>query len=251
MILPARASSEPVRASGEAVGPSSEAVAASSEAVGLALVFDLDGVIVDSNRVHSAAWGEYLRRCGREKPEDFDVRMFGRHNDDIVRDVFGRNLEPAEVLRHGAEKERLYREMMGPVLRDRLVPGVESFLERHWDMPMAVATNAEAANADFVLSVSGLGKYFRAVVNGDQVEHPKPDPEIYVRAAESLGVTPVNCIVFEDSMAGIEAARAAGARVVVVNATHPVSEFSQVEMNVRDFLDPGLEPWLRELQSVC
>jgi beta-phosphoglucomutase len=234
----------PVRASSEAVG-------ASKEAVGLVLVFDLDGVIVDSNRVHSAAWGEYLRRCGREKPEDFDVRMFGRHNDDIVRDVFGRDLEPAEVLRRGADKERLYREMMGPVLRAHLVPGVESFLERHWDVPMAVATNGEAANAEFVLSASGLRKYFRAVVNGDQVRRPKPDPEIYFRTAGILGVSPVNCIVFEDSIAGVEAARAAGARVVAVNATQPISKFPEVEMMVRDFLDPGLESWLREQQSAC
>ncbi len=219
-------------------------------AAGLALVFDLDGVIVDSNRVHSETWREYLRRCGREVPEDFDLRMFGRRNDDIVRDVFGWDLEPAEVFRHGAEKEKLYREMMGPMLRAHLVPGVASFLERHWDMPIAVASNAEAANVDFVLGDSGLRKFFRAVVDGGQVERPKPDPAIYLRAAALLGVPPVNCIVFEDSKAGIQAARAARARVVAVNAAGPASELPQVEISVRDFLDPGLELWLSELQPV-
>jgi len=219
--------------------------------VGRAFVFDLDGVIVDSNRVHSETWREYLRRCGREVPEGFDLRMFGRRNDDIVRDVFGQDLEPVEILRHGAEKEKLYREMMGPVLRAHLVPGVADFLERHWDMPMAVATNGEAANANFVLAGGGLRKFFRAVVNGDQVTKPKPDPEIYLRAAALLGSPPANCIVFEDSKAGIEAARAAGARVVAVNATQPAFELPQVEISVRDFLDPGLEQWLSELDSVC
>jgi beta-phosphoglucomutase len=215
--------------------------------VGLALVFDLEGVIVDSNQVHSESWREYLRRCGREVPEGFDLRMFGRHNDDIVRDVFGWDLEPAEVFRHGAEKEKIYREIMGPVLRDRLVPGVASFLERYRNVPMAVATNGEAANADFVLRAGGLRDYFRAVIDGGQVERPKPDPEIYCRAAERIGVLPASCIVFEDSATGVEAARAAGARVVAVNAAHPTAELRQVEMSIRDFCDPGLERWLSEL----
>jgi len=225
-------------------------VGISSLTVGFALVFDLDGVIVDSNEVHSESWREYLRRCGREKPEDFDRLMFGRRNDDIVRDVFGWDLEPAEVFRHGAEKERLYREMMGPMLRAHLVPGVASFLERHGNRPMAVASNAEAANIDFVLGGSGLRKFFRVVVNGAQVERPKPDPEIYLRAAALLDVPPVNCIVFEDSKAGIQAARAARARVVAVNAAEPASKLPQVEISVRDFLDPGLEQWLSELDPV-
>jgi beta-phosphoglucomutase len=222
----------------------------SSLPIGLAFVFDLDGVIVDSNRVHSECWRKYLRRCGREKPEDFDLRMFGRRNDDIVRDVFGHDLEEAEVFRHGAEKEMLYREVMGPVLQEHLVPGVASFLERHRHTPMAVATNGEPANADFVLDGSGLRRYFRVVVDGHQVERPKPDPEIYARAAGLLGVPPANCVIFEDSVAGAEAARAAGARVVAVNAAHPASGFPRVELSIRDFLDPGLERWLSKLQPV-
>jgi beta-phosphoglucomutase len=221
-----------------------------SQTVWLALVFDLDGVVVDSNRVHSASWREYLRRCGIEAPKGFDLRMFGRRNDDIVRDVFGGDLGPAAVLQHGAEKEKVYREMMGPVLRDYLVPGVASFLERHRDAPMAVATNGERANADFVLDGSGLRQYFRAVVDGDQVERPKPDPEIYIRASQLLGVVPANCVVFEDSVAGVEAARAAGARIVAVNTTHAASALAPVELNIRNFLDPELERWLSGLQPV-
>jgi beta-phosphoglucomutase len=220
-----------------------------SPGVCLALVFDLDGVIVDSNAVHSASWKEYLRRCGREVPAGFDRRMFGRRNDDIVLDVFGGDMDPAAVLRHGEEKEKLYREMMGPMLRAHLVPGVEAFLERHRDAPMAVASNAERANVDFVLDGSGLRKYFRAVVDGGQVERPKPDPEIYLQAARLIGVAPANCVVFEDSSAGVAAARAAGARVVAVNSASAV-EAAPVDLRVRDFLDPELERWLSELQPV-
>jgi beta-phosphoglucomutase len=213
-------------------------------AAGLALVFDLDGVIVDSNRVHAVCWREYLRRCGLETPDDFDLRMFGRRNDDIVRDMFGPDLDPAEVFRHGAEKERLYRQMMRPVLQENQVPGVAAFLERHRIMPMAVATNGEPANADFVIDTGGLRQYFRVVIDGHQVERPKPDPEIYLRAAEMLSVPPGDCIVFEDSLAGIQAARASGARVAAIRTTHSAAELPPVDVSIRDFLDPELERWL-------
>ena len=213
-------------------------------AAGLALVFDLDGVIVDSNRVHAACWREYLGRCGLQAPENFDLRMFGRRNDDIVRDVFGPDLDPAEVFRHGAEKERMYRQMMRPVLQENLVPGVAAFLERHRHTPMAVATNGEQANADFVIDTGGFRQYFRVVIDGHQVERPKPDPEIYLRAAEMLSVPPGDCIVFEDSMAGIEAARASGARVAAIKTTHSAAELPPVDVSIQDFLDPELERWL-------
>ncbi len=213
---------------------------------GLALVFDLDGVIVDSNRIHSVCWHQYLRRCGHDMPEDFDLRMFGRRNDDIVRDTFGPDLDPAEVFRHGAEKERLYRETMKPVLGDHLVPGVAQFLARHRDVPKAIATNGEQANADFVIDTGGLRSYFRVVVSGHQVEHPKPDPEIYLRAAELLCVPPANCVVFEDSVAGVTAARSAGARVVGIRTTHSAAELPRVDICIQDFLDPELERWLSE-----
>lgn len=225
-------------------------VATCGLSAGLGFVFDLDGVIVDSNRIHSASWREYLRRCGREAPEGFDLRMFGRRNDDIVRDAFGPDLDAAEIFRHGAEKERLYREMICPVLREHLVPGVVAFLERHRDVPMAVATNGEPANADFVIDTGGLRPYFRVVINGHQVERPKPDPEIYLRAAELLSIPPANCIVFEDSMAGLEAARASGGRVAAVMTTHSASELAHADLRIRDFLDPGLETWLSAQKAV-
>lgn len=209
---------------------------------GLGLIFDLDGVVVDSNPVHMASWQKYLRRCGAELPENFERLMYGRRNDDIVRDLFGAALDPEEVERRGAEKEAVYREMMGPVLEKHLVPGVVSFLGRHRDVPMAVATNGERANADFVLEGGGVRRYFRVVVDGGQVSRPKPDPEIYLRAAALLGLPPADCIVFEDSRAGVEAARSAGARVVALTTTH--EQFAGVRLSIRDFLDAELEPWL-------
>lgn len=209
---------------------------------GWALIFDLDGVIVDSNPVHSACWREYLAGYGIRVNGDFDAKMYGRRNDDIVRAVFGEGIEPAELRRHGADKEKLYRRRMGPALRERLVPGLLAFLERRKDRPMAVASNAERANVDFVLDTAGLRHYFRAVLDGGQVKRPKPDPEVFLLAAKLLGKSPDACIIFEDSLAGAEAARAAGARVVGITTTH--DRLPPADLNIRDFLDARLEPWL-------
>ncbi len=208
-----------------------------------ALIFDLDGVIIDSNAVHTETWREYLRRFGRELPEDFSSKNFGRHNRDIVRDLFGPELSAAEIEQHGAAKEALYRERVRPVLQERLVPGVAEFIEGHARWPLGVASNAERANVEFVLEHAGLRRYFRAVVDGHQVRHPKPDPEIYLRAAELLGAAPADCIIFEDSFSGVEAGRAAGARIVGVQTTH--ASLPGADLLIRDFRAPQLARWLK------
>lgn len=212
---------------------------------GIALLFDLDGVIVDSNPVHVQVWREYLSRYGIDPGGALAQLMYGRRNDEIVRDFFGNHLSPEEIHRHGAEKESLYRSVMKGQLRQRLVPGIESFLQRCRRIPKAVVTNAEPANAEFVLAESGLRQYFDVVVDGHQVERPKPAPDIYLLAADRLGKAPQECIVFEDSQTGVRAAKAAGARVVALATTE--SSFPEAELVLRDFADPALDRWLQAL----
>ena len=127
-------------------------------------------------------------------------RMYGKRNDQIVRDFFGESLSAEEVAARGAAKEQLYREMIRGRLEEILVPGVRAFLERYRSFPKAIATNAEPANVDFLLDRADLRRYFQAVVDGHQVTHPKPHPEVYLRAAEKLGAAPRDCIVMEDSL---------------------------------------------------
>jgi beta-phosphoglucomutase len=207
-----------------------------------ALIFDMDGVIVDSNPYHVIAWEEYNLRLGVAMTETMRLQMYGKRNDELIREFFGHHLGDAEVFDHGAAKERLYRELMKPHLNDSLVPGICEFLTRHQNLALGVATNAEPANVDFVLGESALRPFFRVIVNGHEVRNPKPHPEIYLRVADELGVPPETCIVFEDSHTGVEAAQAAGMRVVGVSTTH--EDLAGVSLLIRDFNDPALEPWL-------
>jgi beta-phosphoglucomutase len=208
-------------------------------------IFDVDGVIVDSNPVHIEVWREYLRRQGVTAFDSLPERMYGRHNDDIVRDLIGPHLTAAEVKAHGAAKESLYREAMRPQLERHLVRGVAEFVRRHEGVPMGVASNAEPDNVDFVLRESGLRSRFSVVVDGHQVSRPKPDPEIYLKAARLLGIPPRECLVFEDSATGLQAAKSAGARVVALRTTH--AQFDGADLEVDDFLSPELEPWIGRL----
>lgn len=210
---------------------------------GLALIFDMDGVIVDSNPVHREAWAAFNRRYGVETTDAMLERMCGRRNDQIVRDFFGGGLPAGEVAARGAAKEELYREMMASRMEEMLVPGLRPFLDLYRGAPMAVATNAEPENVDFVLDRAGLRPYFRAVVDGHQAIHPKPHPEIYQRAAALLQIAPANCIVLEDSHTGIAAARAAGMRVIGLRTTH--GNLPDTDITADNFLNGSLTSWLK------
>lgn len=213
---------------------------------GIALIFDMDGVLVESTALHTKAWETYLTRHGMN-PNGVMAKMLGKRNDDIVRLLWGDGLDAAEVARHGADKEELYREMLSPVFDEHIVGGVREFLAaaRRAGAPCALATNAEPRNVDFVLDRAGLRQHMLAIVDGHQVERPKPDPEVFLKAAARLRVDTRNCVIFEDSPGGLTAARASGARVAAVLTTLP--EAPEADIAIRDFHDPRLLPWLSSL----
>jgi beta-phosphoglucomutase-like phosphatase (HAD superfamily) len=134
---------------------------------------------------------------------------------------------------------------MTPVFESRLVAGAVAFIRRHRGIPMAIASNAEAANVDFVLGTAGIRACFGCVVSGHDVPRPKPFPDIFLRAAALLDVPASNCVVFEDSDTGVKAAHAAGMRVVGLLTT--LTKFDNVELSIPSFLDPRLEAWLTPL----
>jgi len=212
-------------------------------AAGLALIFDLDGVIVDSMPLHHLAWERYLASLGF-RADRLTERMHGRRNDEIVRDFLGEGPSDEEVTKHGAAKEQMFREMMQAQLKHSLVPGIIDLLERTQNIPVALATNAERANVDFTLDGANLRRYFHAIVDGSQVDQPKPAPDVYLRAASELGVAARNCIVFEDSPVGVAAASTAGA--IVVGILTQSAPLRGVELSVGDFRAPELIDFLAQ-----
>ncbi len=209
----------------------------------------MDGVLIHSTEVHTRAWEMYLAEHGIPS-EGVMERMLGKRNDDIVRTLFGADIPPELVAEHGAEKERMFREMMQPVFENHVVEGVVDFIRalHARNIPLALATNAEPPNVDFVLDGAGIRQYFKAIVDGHQVERPKPDPEVFLTAAARLRHDIRNCIIFEDSPGGLRAARASGARVVGVLTT--LDDAPLADLAVPHFEDPRLKEWLAAQKPV-
>ncbi len=207
----------------------------------LAVIFDMDGVLIDSNPTHVAAWLDYLAQHNLPS-EGIDTWMSGKRNDQIMRILLGEAASPEEIFAHGAAKEALYRQMMAPQLEACLMPGLRPFLASLNYLPVGLGTNAEPANVDFLLDGAGLRSHFRAIVDGHQVKNAKPAPDIYLKVGEQLGIAPKDIVIFEDSPGGIRAGRAAGARVIGVNRDG--GHLEGTEFTIRDFADPVLQPAL-------
>lgn len=209
-----------------------------------AFIFDMDGVLIHSMPWHTKAWERYLDSLGINV-DDLERRMHGKRNTELVWDFLGKDVPEEVALEHGAAKERLFREMLDEIdLNDCQIPGVIDFLDRHSKVPKALGSNAERENINFALDTFGLRRFFPITIDGLQVQRPKPFPDIYLKAAAELGCEPSRCIVFEDSPPGAQAGLDAGMRVVGVESTP--TEFPGIDLKIRDFHDPALEPWLAE-----
>ena len=192
----------------------------------VAFIFDMDGTLVDSMPYHVQAWMALLADRGvQTTPEAFLRQTGGKTNHQILREVFGDRLTGEEIARYARQKEALYRDLFRPHLEP--IDGLIGFLNgaQHLHVPMAVATSAGKANRDFVLKGLGLEPYFTAVVGVEEIQEGKPHPEIFLRTAEKLGVAPAGCLVFEDALAGIEAADRAGMKAVALTTSVEGGEF--------------------------
>jgi beta-phosphoglucomutase len=203
---------------------------------GYSVIFDMDGVLVDNRAMHTQAWRDMAAKLGLPFSEKrFTAELFGRTNPAILRGLYGYDLPAADVERLAEEKEARYRE----IHRGRVVPtaGLAAFLEVLLadGATLAVATSAPRANLDFFMSETGLRRYFQVLVDVGQVKNGKPDPEIYLRAAEALRRPPRRCVAVEDSLPGVASALAAGMKVVAVTTTHPASELMGALLAVADF----------------
>ena len=187
-------------------------------------VFDWDGVVVDSSRAHERSWERLAEEENRPLPPDHFKRGFGMKNEKIIPELLAWTTDSREIRRLSLRKEELYREI---IRAEGIAPlrGVREFLERldRAGVPRVIASSTHRLNITSTLEVLGLSGYFPLVVSAEDVTHGKPDPEIFLLAAKKLGAPPARCVVFEDAHVGIEAARAAGMKVVGVAGTHPAA----------------------------
>lgn len=198
-----------------------------------AALFDWDGVIIDSSRYHELSWEFLAREQGLQLQAGHFKRGFGMKNEVIIPQVLGWAREPEAVSRLADKKETIYRQL---IREQGIAPiaGVVAWLGslRAASVPGAIASSTERANIDCVMDQIKLESHFKVIVSGDEVTHGKPDPAIFLLAAERLSMAPNRCVVFEDARVGIEAARTAGMRVVAVTTTHPAEELKDADLIV-------------------
>lgn len=196
-------------------------------------IFDWDGVIIDSANSHKKSWFRLADEENRDLPEDFFEKSFGQRNVNIIPNFLGWTHEEGEVERLSRRKEELYRELVQADGIEALA-GVKLLLEdlHEHDLPCVIGSSTERENIEVVLGVLGFEDYFQGIVAGDEVSKGKPDPEVFLRCAEMTGFHSRDCVVFEDSRHGIEAAIAGNMKTVAVATTHPLAEFEDADLSV-------------------
>jgi beta-phosphoglucomutase len=192
-----------------------------------AFIFDMDGTLVDNMQYHTRAWTALLAERGVHiDSASFVKQTAGLNNPDILRQFISPDLRPEELAELSRRKERLYRELYHPHVQG--LPGVEKFLQAASDrgISLGLATAAGSDNIDFILSRLGVKHLFSSIVSSEELTNGKPHPEIFLKSAAALGVPPGRCLVFEDALLGIEAARRAGMRAVLVATTLSAAQIS-------------------------
>lgn len=213
-----------------------------------ALIFDMDGVLCDTMSYHVEAWVQYVNR----HPElvgvtrDRLAHMGGKRNQELLQELLVHPASAAEIHRWGAEKEAVYRGL----IRNHIewMPGLVDFLQqaRNAGLKLGVGTSACKENVELLLAHQDLGDFFEARVIETDVQRGKPDPQCYLLVAERLGVDPQHCLVFEDAIAGVQAALNAGMTCWGVLTTHSAEELTDAGAKecVADFKDMRLQSLL-------
>jgi beta-phosphoglucomutase family hydrolase len=199
-----------------------------------AALFDWDGVIIDSSRHHEESWERLAREIALPLPDGHFKKGFGRKNEFIIPEILSWSSEETQIRQLSLRKEALYREVVADWGLEPL-PGVRTWLSRLRDagVPCAIGSSTHRANIDLSLELIGLAEFFAAIVTAEDVKQGKPDPEVFVKGALALGAVPERCVVFEDALVGIAAARAGGMKVVAVATTHPLEELGVADLAVR------------------
>lgn len=196
-----------------------------------ACLFDLDGVLVDTAKYHYLAWKRLAEELGFAFTEQDNERLKGvsrMASLDILLSIGGISLEEAARLELAERKNNWYVDMISKMDRSEILPGALEFLQECRNNGIKVALGSASKNAMTILNNTGLTPYFDAIIDGTKTAAAKPDPEVFTLGAAELGVSPEECIVFEDAEAGIEAAARAGMRSIGIGSEETLGEANLV-----------------------
>jgi beta-phosphoglucomutase len=198
----------------------------------MGVIFDLDGVLVDTGWAHKQSWYDLAEKEGYSMTDEFFYSTFGMQNYQIIPMLLGRNATSEEIDRLSDWKEQRYRD----IIKEKLVPaeGAKSLLIdlKKEGFRLAVGSSAPRANLELVLDCTDLRDYFDAYVTGQDVTRGKPAPDTFLKAAEKLSLNADRCVVVEDAVQGIEAGRAAGMAVVAITTTRSRADLARADIIV-------------------
>jgi beta-phosphoglucomutase family hydrolase len=202
-----------------------------------AVIFDMDGTLVDNTPYHFKSWQAMFKKYSLG-----DISLDTYHNEisgipvmDTIRRLFGADHDEAGLNALLREKETIYKDLYAPFAAP--INGLENFLAelKSADIKMAMASSATINDINFILDNVLIREYFSVIVDGSRVSRSKPDPQIFLKAAEELNAGPKNCIVFEDSIAGIKAGNAAGMKVVGITTGDTADKLQPANLIIKDY----------------
>lgn len=193
-----------------------------------AVLWDMDGVLVDSGDFHYVAWQETFDELQVPFDREAFRKTFGMNNAGILEQIMGRKPSSEEVSQISEKKESRFRDSVKG--RVELLPGVKTWLEqfRAWEIKQAITSSAPPENIEFLVAELRIKEYFDEIVSGFDLPG-KPHPDVFLKAAAALRVDPENCIVIEDAVTGVEGAKRAGMKCIAVTTTNPASQLARAD----------------------
>jgi len=214
-----------------------------------AVIFDLDGVLVDTAQAHRQAWYDLAAKQGVPMSDEFFYSTFGMQNSQILPMLLGVDLSEEQIEQLSRWKERRYREIVVQQLRP--VQGAHQLLSRLKDarFHLAVGSSAPRENLELILQRAHFATYFDTYVTSEDVSNGKPAPDTFLKAAERLQVAPRCCVVVEDAVPGIQAARAARMAVVAVTTSRSRQDLAEADIVVDSLAELGADDFIRLIEG--
>ena len=214
------------------------------------VIFDMDGVICHTNPHHAKAFEAFFDKYQIPHSEqEFEEHMYGKHNSYIMSHFFKRQISGEELQKLEEEKEGMFRE----IYKDKIetIPNYLNFLNelKSQGIKTGIATSAPRANLNLISNALQLNEKMESILSSEDVSAHKPNPEVYLKSAERIGIPPENCLVFEDSFSGVTAALNAGMKVVGVLSTHTKEQLPPCDFYINDYTEINFSKIIEILNS--